>query len=386
MKNESLYNELKKHNCCIIISADDENFSVQQIEKCLNFSEQIILYSFKNKIPEQISSEIIIYNSNSKNTFKHVLKFAENKGFKFAFLPIYKSEPVCSIIPEFIHQITFNEHQIVLGSNALNKNTGFVEKLSRLRFQILTGITNINPKACLHIYPLNAINKLNYFTRGKYLNTELLVMNAWRGVSIKSVSLKEIYIGKECTSKPAEKLKSFFFFTILYFILFILSFFYGIPSRLIHLIRKRSLKTIIKNNILQTKDSNIKISKAVGFGFFMGIVPIWGWQTIVGISLSHYLKLNKAIVVLASNISFTPVLPLLLFASYYTGAMLIGNELSWSQYTGDLDIKTVTKDLFQYLIGSFVFAVITGMLTFGITYLFLRIFRKNKTLSQAFVL
>ncbi|MFZ6009870.1 MAG: DUF2062 domain-containing protein, partial [Bacteroidota bacterium] len=42
---------------------------------------------------------------------------------------------------------------------------------------------------------------------------------------------------------------------------------------------------------------------SVGFGIFMGIVPIWGFQLAVAIPLSFLFRLNKALVIIAANIS-----------------------------------------------------------------------------------
>ena len=156
------------------------------------------------------------------------------------------------------------------------------------------------------------------------------------------------------------------------------AFFYGLPARLVHNIKKRSFKTIIKENILQNKDSNLKISKAVGFGFFMGIIPIWGWQTLVALALSHYFKLNKAIVILAANISIPPMLPFILFGSFYTGALVLGNDLNLLHFTTDISFKTVAQDLLQYIVGSITFAIVTGFFTFALTFLLLKMFRKRK--------
>ena len=115
----------------------------------------------------------------------------------------------------------------------------------------------------------------------------------------------------------------------------------------------------------------------------MGILPVWGWQTIVALALSHYFKLNKVIVILAANISIPPMLPFILFGSFYTGALVLGNDMDLLHFTTDISFKTVTGDLFQYIVGSIVLAVTAAIATFSVTLLLLKIFRKNnKTLNQ----
>ncbi|MCF6184699.1 MAG: DUF2062 domain-containing protein [Bacteroidales bacterium] len=124
----------------------------------------------------------------------------------------------------------------------------------------------------------------------------------------------------------------------------------------------------------------MQISKAVGFGFFMGIVPIWGWQTIMALALSQYFKLNKAIVILSANISIPPLLPFVLFGSFYTGAIVTGKDLNLIHFTSGISFKTVSQDLMQYIIGAVVLSVVSAIVTGLITYLLLKIFRKKKSL------
>jgi uncharacterized protein (DUF2062 family) len=58
----------------------------------------------------------------------------------------------------------------------------------------------------------------------------------------------------------------------------------------------------------------------------MGIVPIWGFQLIVAITLSFLLRLNKALVIIAANISIPPMWPLILFLSYEMGKFWMGDK------------------------------------------------------------
>ena len=57
----------------------------------------------------------------------------------------------------------------------------------------------------------------------------------------------------------------------------------------------------------------------------MGIVPIWGFQLVVAIALAFLFRLNKALVVVAANVSIPPMIPLILFLSHLTGALWMGD-------------------------------------------------------------
>jgi len=106
---------------------------------------------------------------------------------------------------------------------------------------------------------------------------------------------------------------------------------------------------------------------SVGVGVFSGILPIWGFQLIAGLFLAVIFRLNKALVAIASNISIPPMIPLIIFLSYRTGGLLIGD-------------KTIGGHFKQYIYGSIVFAVIAGLLTALLTFILLKLF-KRKTIS-----
>ncbi len=110
----------------------------------------------------------------------------------------------------------------------------------------------------------------------------------------------------------------------------------------------------------------------------MGIIPIWGWQMATAIALAYVFKLNKPLVIVSSNISIPPMIPIILFASFYSGALILGNDLNLIRYTSDIDFNLLKKDLFQYIIGSFIFASISAISAGLLSLIFIKLFRKNK--------
>src|SRR5689334_3608225 len=108
----------------------------------------------------------------------------------------------------------------------------------------------------------------------------------------------------------------------------------------------------------------------------MGIVPLWGYQLIVAFALAHVLKLNKALVIIASNISIPPMIPFILYGSMKTGAIILNQTLALT--VKDVTLETVKKMLVQYIPGSIVFALIVGILGWLITFLVLKLKRISK--------
>ncbi len=123
-------------------------------------------------------------------------------------------------------------------------------------------------------------------------------------------------------------------------------------------------------------------SAGVAFGVFMGIVPIWGYQFVSALILAHFMKLNKAIVGLAAQISVPPMIPFLVYGSLKTGQLVLGKNIHESIFNSGIhSVSAIWENmkvhLFEYIIGSMVFAVAMAILFGLITYIVLKIIGKK---------
>lgn len=102
----------------------------------------------------------------------------------------------------------------------------------------------------------------------------------------------------------------------------------------------------------------------------MGIVPIWGYQLIVGFALVHFFKLNKVLFVIAANISFPPMIPLILYLSVRVGIMVLGDD-NLMEFDEGFSFEMLKNHSFHYLIGSLSLATGTAVTGGILTYLIL---------------
>jgi uncharacterized protein (DUF2062 family) len=115
---------------------------------------------------------------------------------------------------------------------------------------------------------------------------------------------------------------------------------------------------------------------SVGFGVFMGIVPIWGLQLIVAIALSFVFKLNKALVIVAANISIPPMIPLIIYLSHRMGAIWMGCHAQPLIFSKDITFSMIQDSFLQYVVGAITLAIAAGVIFGVITYGILK-FRKT---------
>jgi len=110
----------------------------------------------------------------------------------------------------------------------------------------------------------------------------------------------------------------------------------------------------------------------------MGIVPVWGFQLIIAIALAFAFRLNKVLVILAANISIPPMIPLILFLSHLTGSIWMGDDAQYFLFSEEITFERVQTSLVQYVLGAVTLAIVAGAIAGGLTYVGLKIFRKQK--------
>jgi uncharacterized protein (DUF2062 family) len=109
----------------------------------------------------------------------------------------------------------------------------------------------------------------------------------------------------------------------------------------------------------------------------MGIVPIWGFQLLVAIPTAIFLRLNKALVILAAHISIPPMIPVILFVSYKTGALWMGDHAGHIEFNKNITLESVRTNLTQYIYGSITLAIVAAIICWITTIAILKLFKRK---------
>jgi uncharacterized protein (DUF2062 family) len=81
---------------------------------------------------------------------------------------------------------------------------------------------------------------------------------------------------------------------------------------------------------------------------------------LIAVAIAIPLKLNKAVTLIAANISIPPFIPFILYFSFLTGALLLGGS-ALPELSTDLSLEDIKKDLLQYYLGAVVFSIFAGI-------------------------
>ena len=298
---------------------------------------------------------------------------ARAKGYTYVLTIDSDGQHFPEDIPTFITAIEQEEVPTLLVGNrdmtveGVPKKSSFGHKFSNFWFHLETGVKLPDTQSGYRLYPLEVIPR-RYFTSKFEFEIEVLVRSSWRGVPIKPVPIRVLYDPSERVSH-FRPVKDFARISLLNSILVLIAFLYIKPRDFLRKFQKKSFKTFLKEDLLETSLSDSKKAFSIALGAFFGISPLWGFQTALTITFAVLLGLNKSLAFLASNISIPPMIPLIVWSSLKVGSLFTGGGLLPE---GEITRDFIKAHLIQYLTGSFLLALLIAAILGTATYLFLK--------------
>ena len=310
------------------------------------------------------------------------LKYATDKEYLYAITIDSDGQHFADDIPQFLNKITEKPGSLIIGARNMNQTTvpgksNLGNRISTFWFKFETGIELPDTQSGFRLYPLAPLKNMNFITNKYEFEIEVIVRAAWKGVPVTSVPVKVFYAPKETRVSHFRPFKDFTRVGILNSVLVIIAIFYIKPRQLWRNFSLKNIRKRLHHELFNPAETNVHKSFSVGFGAFMGIVPVWGYQMLIAISLSYFLKLNKVLVIIAANISLPPLIPFIIYLSYHTGGLALGNHAGSMSMSSAMNLEWIKLNMFQYVVGSILLALFTGI-CFGLTtFIFLRFFRKQ---------
>lgn len=382
MDYHRLFTSLK---CCVVIPTyNNEGTIATVINDVLAYTDDIIvvndgatdstgeiLASFGDRI-QVIRHEV---NQGKGRALRNAFKHALQKGYDHAITIDSDGQHFASDLPLFLQEIEENPGTLVIGARNMNQEnvpgkSSFGNKFSNFWYQVETGIKLDDTQSGYRLYPISRMRKIRYLTTRFEFEVEVIVKAAWKGIPVKNIPIKVHY---EPGKKRITHFRPFVDFTrisILNTYLVTLALLYYIPFRFIKSLTRKNVKNFISQNLLNPEESVKRKAFSISFGVFMGIFPIWGYQLIIGLTLSHLMKLNKALFVVAAHISIPPMIPFIIYGSYKLGAQLVTNPRNDLLFHAGISFDTIKANFFQYVVGAIALAAIAGLIAMVLTFLY----------------
>lgn len=335
-----------------------------------------ILKPFTSKITLIDYSE----NQGKGNALKLGFREAIQQGYDYAVTIDSDGQHYPEDIPLLLEKIAENPGSLVMGSRNMDQasvpgKSSFGNKFSSFWFWVETGIQLTDTQTGFRAYPLAPIKGMKFFTKKFEFEIEIIVRLAWKNVKISEANIKVEY--PEDRVSHFRPFQDFTRVGLLHTVAVILGLLYFLPRLKIINFSLRDIWNKIKEEFSKDLTHPVKLGAAVGMGLFFGIVPIWGFQMLVAFSVASWFKLNRALVLLVSNISLAPMIPLIVFVSFKFGALFVEEPVTLVKLS-EVTSQTIYLQVRQYIIGSTLLALTMGVLGFVVTWFSVSLFAKRK--------
>ncbi|WP_149243374.1 DUF2062 domain-containing protein [Dyadobacter sp. 32] len=379
-------------HCCVLIPTYNNHKTLRRvIEGVMEHADGLDIIVINDGSTDETATILAGYGQRIRVLHNEGNKgkgFSLRRGFQEAIRLGYRNaisidsdgQHLPSDIPLFVQAAAANPGAVIMGSRDMEQagvpgKSSFGNKFSNFWFKFETGITLPDTQTGYRLYPLGPIKHLWLFTTKFETEIEVIVKLAWKGVAILPIPIHVIY-DKDERVTHFRPFRDFTRISILNTYLVLLTLLYYLPVRLVKAIRDKGLWEIIKREALKPEETNVSKAVSLGFGFFMGIVPIWGFQLMVGIPIAVYFRMNKVLFLTAANISLPPLIPFVIFGSYKFGGLFYQNGVQLKTIT-DLTLESINLNFAQYFLGGTLLALFAGIAGFGISLFTLMIFRKS---------
>ncbi|HLK27185.1 MAG TPA: DUF2062 domain-containing protein [Puia sp.] len=389
---ETFSERFRRLKACVIIPTYNNASTIASvISDVASFTPDIIVVNdgstdnTKNIISSFSFVHIVSYDKNAGKgwALRKGFENAVEKGFEFAITIDSDGQHYAKDLPLFLDKLETEKNAIIIGERNLNQEnvpnkSSFGNKFSNFWFKVETGITLEDTQSGYRLYPLLPLKEIRFRTVKYEFEIEVLVRAAWKGMNIKAIPVSVYYPPKEERISHFRPFKDTVRISILNTFLVLETFLYVRPRNFLRAItNKEKSREYISKYLLESSQPDYIKAISVGFGMFMGIIPIWGFQLLTAVALAILFRLNKALVILAAHISFAPLIPFIIYLSYKTGAWWMGENAVHMKYSWRITLTSIKQNAEQYIAGSIILAIIMGIIGWLLTLVLLKLMKKK---------
>lgn len=378
------------HFCVIVPTYNNHKTLKKVLDSIVDFTQNIIIVNDgstdeTSEILKQYSQFTQIHhpkNIGKGRALRNGFRKAIEMNFEYAITIDSDGQHFASDIPNFIAEIQKEPNSLLIGSRNMTqenvpKKSSFGNKFSNFWFWFETRIRLEDTQSGFRLYPLKLLPK-QFYTNKFEFEIEVIVRSAWKGIVVKNIPIQILY-------DPAERVshfrpfKDFTRISILNTVLVLNALLYIKPRDFFRRAKKKGFKKFFLEDILESGDSNFRKSAAIALGVFIGISPFWGFQTVLLLFFATIFRLNKVIAYMASNVSFPPFIPFVIYGSLKMGSFFVSTDAPLI-LDSSLTLDDIQKNATQYIVGSLTLASVLALLSGLLSYILLAAFssKKNK--------
>jgi uncharacterized protein (DUF2062 family) len=291
-------------------------------------------------------------------------------------------------LPDFAAACRRQPEAFIIGVRDLKKaGAPFARRatnaLSTFWFRFETGDPLSDTQCGYRCYPLAAVRSLPVTSDRYAFELEIMVKAGWAGIPLLAQPVSVDYVAPTSRCSHFEPWRDMAGISRLHSRLAMQTF--CLPALLRRLLatgqfgnlpRGQRMRTVLRHLFSEYTGTTGRLAAAVGLGLFCGIAPIWGFQMLAAAALAHRFRLNKAIALTASNVSFPLAAPFILAAGLLLGHFLrTGTLLRFDPATAANQIPLY---FVEWFFGSLALAVLAGAAGMLTAWLIARLFAREQ--------
>jgi uncharacterized protein (DUF2062 family) len=143
-------------------------------------------------------------------------------------------------------------------------------------------------------------------------------------------------------------------------------------------IRRKAFLRLARRSLFNHHETPRVRAFSVGVAAFLAFVPLYGLQTILGIAVAFWLRLNKVLVIVLINIITPyPLVPLIMYFSFKVGGWFMASPAQINQ-NQQFSWQLLKDNLFQYLMGGVLLACFMALLLGTLSYPLFVLLKKRR--------
>lgn len=390
MASEEFHARFKENKLAVLVPTfNNEQTLANVLTSILEYTTNVIVVndgstdSTVDLLKQFPQIDLVSYSPNKGKGFalRSGFKHARQAGYDYVITIDSDGQHFAEDLPKFLDALPHHPAAIIMGVRNMEQagipgKSSFGHKFSNFWFWVETGLKINDTQSGYRLYPIKLLEKTKWITRKFEFEIEVMVRSVWKGVEMAEVPVRVFYAPKEIRVSHFRPFKDFTRISILNTVLVTIALLYIIPRDFFFGKKGGNFWSRLKGLLFQPHESDFTKAASIGVGVFMGIIPIWGFQMLAAVAVALAFRLNKALVILASNVSIFP--PVILFLSHYTGAIWMGDKAQTIYFNRAITLDLVMNNALQYFLGAITLALGSGIFFMALTYLGLKFFRRQK--------
>ncbi len=217
----------------------------------------------------KVTSRVVVVNDGSTDNTAEILRgfanvdvvsYAKNQGKGYALRRGFRraielgydyaitidsdGQHYAEDLPVFLQKLESHPNAIIIGARNMDQasvpgKSSFGNKFSNFWFWIETGIKRNDTQSGYRLYPVKAMQGINFVTNKFEFEIEVLVRSAWAGIEVIEVPVKVFYPEKEKRITHFRPFRDFTRISVLNTVLVAIAFLYIKPRDFIRSIKKK---------------------------------------------------------------------------------------------------------------------------------------------------